>query len=71
MMTGKELFEKYMEQSPEKLPQFLKSLSWGDVIVMGDEMKKRVEDARDAGDTDAVLNLVSRSIPFLAYFEEK
>ena len=26
MMTGKELFQKYMEHPPEKLPQFLQSL---------------------------------------------
>jgi hypothetical protein len=70
-MAGKELFQKYLEQSPEKLPQFLKSLSWEDVIIMGDEMKKRVQDARDAGDTDAVIDLVSRSVPFLEYFEDK
>jgi hypothetical protein len=70
-MSGKELFQKYLEQPPEKLPQFLKSLSWEDVIIMGDEMKKRVKDARDAGDTDAVINLVSRSVPFLEYFEDK
>ena len=71
MMTGKELFEKYMEQPPEKLPQFLESLSWEDVKVMGEEMTKRAQAARDAGDTDAVINLVSRSIPFLEYFEKK
>ncbi|MGH2505816.1 MAG: hypothetical protein ACRDHZ_00115 [Ktedonobacteraceae bacterium] len=71
MMTGKELFQKYMEQLPERLPQFLQSLSWEDVKTMGEEMTKRVQEARDAGDTDAVINVVSRSIPFLAYFEEK
>jgi hypothetical protein len=70
-MTGKELFQKYLEQSPEKLPQFLKSLSWEDVSAMGEEMTKRAQEARDAGDTDAVLHLVSRSLPFLEYFEEK
>ncbi len=70
-MTGKELFQKYMEQPPEKLPQFLQSLSWEDVKTMGEEMAKRAQEARDAGDTDAVLNLVSRSIPFLEYFEGK
>ena len=71
MITGKELFQKYMEQPPEKLPQFLQSLSWKDVKAMGEEMTKRVQEARDAGDTDAVINLVSQSIPFLEYFEEK
>ncbi len=71
MMTGKELFQKYMEQPPEKLPQFLQSLSWQDVQAMGEEMTKRAQEARAAGDTDAVINLVSRSIPFLEYFEGK
>lgn len=70
-MTGKELFQKYMEQSPEKLPQFLLSLSWEDTKAIAEEMTKRAQEARSAGDTDAVLNLVSRSIPFLEYFEEK
>jgi hypothetical protein len=71
MITGKELFQKYMEQSPEKLPQFLQSLSWEDVKAMGEEMTKQAQDAKNAGDTDAVINLVSRSIPFLEYFEKK
>ncbi|MBO0794521.1 MAG: hypothetical protein J2P36_26705, partial [Ktedonobacteraceae bacterium] len=71
MVTGQELFQKYMEQPPEKLPRFLKSLSWEDVKAMGAEMTKRVQAARDAGDTDTVITLVSRSIPFLEYFEEK
>lgn len=70
-MNGKELYQKYLEQPPEKLPQFLQSLSWEDVQAMGGEMTKRVQEARNAGDTDAVLNLVSRSVPFLEYFEEK
>jgi hypothetical protein len=71
MMTGKELFQKYLEQPPESLPQFLTSLSWEDVMAMGEEMTKQAKEARDAGDTDAVLTLVSRSLPFLEYFEEK
>lgn len=71
MKTGKELFQKYMEQSPEQLPQFLQSLSWEDVKAIGEEMTKQAQEARAAGDTDAVLNLVSRSLPFLEYFEEK
>lgn len=71
MMSGKELFQKYMEQPPEKLPQYLKSLSWEDVKAMSEEMTKRAQAARDAGDTDAVINLVGRSVPFLEYFEEK
>ena len=70
-MTGKELLQKYMEQPPEKMTQFLKSLSWEDVKVMSEEIKKQVKAARDAGDTDAILNLVTRSIPFLEYFEDK
>ena len=70
-MTGKELFQKYLGQPPEKLPQFIQSLSWEDVIVMGEEMTKRAQAARAAGDTDAVINLVSRSVPFLEYFEGK
>lgn len=71
MMTGKELFQKYMEQPASELPQFLQSLSWEDVKAMGEEMTKRAQEARFAGDTDAVINLVSRSLPFLEYFEEK
>lgn len=71
MMAGKELFQKYMEHPAEKLPQFLQSLSWEDVTAIGEEMTKQAKDARDAGDTDAVLNLVRRSIPFLEYFEKK
>jgi len=70
-MTGQELFQKYMGQPSEQLPQFLKSLSWQDVKAMSEEMAKRAQEARDAGDTDAVIDLVSRSIPFLEYFEEK
>ena len=70
-MTEKTLFQQYMEQSPEKLPQFLQSLSWEDVKTMSGEMAKRVQAAREAGDTDAVLDLVSRSLPFLEYFEDK
>lgn len=70
-MTGKELFQKYMEQSAEELPQFLQSLSWKDVQVMGEEMTKRAQEARTAGDTDAVITLVTRSLPFLEYFEKK
>jgi hypothetical protein len=71
MMTGKELFQRYMEQSPDKLPQFLQSLSWEDVKLIGEEMAKQAQEARASGDTTAVLNLVSRSLPFLEYFEEK
>ncbi len=70
-MSGKELFQRYMEQPPEKLPQFLQALSWEDVTAMGEEMTKRAKEARAAGDTDSVLNLVSRSLPFLEYFEKK
>lgn len=70
-MTGKELFQKYMEQPPEGLTQFLKSLSWQDVQAVSEEMTKQVKSARDTGNTDAVINLVSKSIPFLEYFEEK
>ena len=71
MMSGKELFQKYMEQPPEQLPRFLQSLSWEDVKAIGEEMTDRAQEARNAGDTDAVLNLVSRSLPFLEYFEGK
>lgn len=71
MMTGQELFQKYLGQPPENLPQFLQALSWEDVKAMSEEMTKLAQEARDAGDTDAVLNLVSRSLPFLEYFEEK
>ena len=70
-MTGEELFQHYLEQSPEQLPQFLQSLSWQDVQAMGAEMKRRAQKARETGDTEAVISLVSRSLPFLAYFEEK
>ncbi len=70
-MTGKELFQRYMEQPPEKLPQFLQALSWEEVKVISEEMAKRAQAARVAGDTDAVLDLVNRSLPFLEYFEEK
>jgi len=70
-MTGKDLFQKYMEQPPEKLPQFFQTPSWEDVRAMGEEMAKRAQEARVAGDTDAVLDLVSRSLPFLEYFEGK
>jgi hypothetical protein len=69
--TGKDLFQEYMKQPPERLSQFLESLSWEDVQVMGKEMTKQAQEARAAGDTDAVLNLVSRSLPFLEYFEKK
>jgi hypothetical protein len=71
MMTGKELFQTYMEQPPEHLPHFLQSLSWEDVQAMGAEMTQQAQEARAAGDTEAVLTLVSRSLPFLEYFEEK
>ena len=70
-MTGKELYQKYLAQSPEQLPHFLQSLSWEDVKAMGEEMTKQAREARAAGNTDAVINLVSKSIPFLEYFEEK
>jgi hypothetical protein len=70
-MTGKELFQKYMEQPPEKLPQFFQSLSWEDVKTISEEMAKRAQEARVAGDTDAVFDLVNRSLPFLEYFEDK
>lgn len=70
-MTGKELYQKYLEQSPENLPHFLQSLSWEDVQAMSKEMTKRAHAARAAGDTESVINLVSRSLPFLEYFEEK
>lgn len=70
-MTGKELYQKYLEQSPEQLPHFLQSLSWEDVQAMSEEMTKLAQEARAAGDTDAVIDLVSRSMPFLEYFEEK
>lgn len=68
---GKELFQKYLEQSPEKLPEFLQALSWEEVQAMSQEMTKLAQEARATGDTDAVLNLVSRSLPFLEYFEGK
>ena len=71
MMSGKELLQRYMEHPAEKLPQFLQSLSWEDVTAIGEEMTKRAKEARNAGDSDAVLNLVSRSLPFLEYFEKK
>ena len=71
MMTGKELFEHYLEQPASNLPQFLQALSWQEVRAMSEEMTKRAQEARAAGDTDAVINLVSRSLPFLEYFEEK
>lgn len=70
-MTGKELYQKYLEQSPDKLPQFLQSLSWEDVKAMSEELAKQAHEARAAGDTDTAINLVSRSIPFLEYFEGK
>jgi hypothetical protein len=70
-LTGQKLFQRYLEQPAEQLPQFLASLSWEDVQAIGKEMTKQVKEARDAGDTDVVLNLVSRSMPFLEYFEEK
>lgn len=69
--TGKELYQNYLEQPAEKLPAFLQALSWEEVMAMGEEMSKQAQEARAAGDTDAVLNLVSRSLPFLEYFEGK
>lgn len=70
-MTGNELFEQYMAQTPEELPQFLKSLTWEDVTLISEEMTKRAKAIRASGDTDAVLDLVTKSIPFLEYFENK
>ncbi len=71
MKTGKELYQLYMSQPSENLPQFLKSLSWQDVQAMSAEMTRLAQEARASGDADAVLNLVTRSLPFLEYFEEK
>ena len=71
MMTGKELVQKYLEQAPEQLPRFLQSLSWEDVMLMSEEIAMRAQAARAARDTDAVLEIVSRSLPFLEYFDER
>lgn len=71
MMTGEELYQRYREQSPEQLPYFLQSLSWEDVHTMSEEMTKRAHEARRHGDTDAVIDLVTKSLPFLEYFEDK
>lgn len=71
MLTGKELWQNYLDQPPEKVRKFLESLSWEDVQAMSEEMAKQAQAARATGDTDAVLNLVTRSMPFLEYFEEK
>lgn len=70
-MTGQELFDKYMSLSTEQLPQFLQSLTWEDVQAIGNEITTRAKAARDAGNTDAVLDIVSKPIPFLEYFDKK
>ena len=70
-MSGEELFQKYLKQSPEQLPQFLQALSWEDVSAMSEEMARQAQAAKISGDPETVINLVSRSIPFLQYFEDK